>query len=95
MVGQQALVVVEINLGPRHDSGTIAGSDFVLVGINQRIKRGAIDKALVDQKGFERLHPQRRIRRNHLVIVVMVVSVFVCMCMTGSHGSPPQRSLQT
>ena len=72
-VGEQTLPVCGIDPRPRDHAGAIARTDLRLVTLDDRIDRGRIDHALLDQYRLERLDAERHIRRNVLVTLVLFV----------------------
>lgn len=69
-IGEKPLLEFGIDPGTRHQPGAVARPDFVLVGIDQCIERGRIDETLLDKQGFERHHPQGRVRWQLLMVMV-------------------------
>ena len=81
----------------RNDARTDVRSYFVLVCINHRIESGTIDEPLFDKKRFERLHTQGQVRRNCLMLVV-VIMILVLQRLSStaglwSCGEPPGSSM--
>ena len=72
-IGQETPLVFRIQPRARHNARADMRSDFVLVGVNDRIECGSIDQALFNKQGFERLYAKRQIRRNRLMVVIVVV----------------------
>jgi len=70
-VGQQAFLICGIDPGARYHSRAVARSDLVLLRVDERIERSAIDQSLFDEQRFERLDTQSEVGRNFLVIVIV------------------------
>jgi acyl-CoA hydrolase len=62
-IGEKPLLVSGIRPGTRHYSGAIARPNFVFVGVDQRIKRRAVDQPFFNEERFECLYAQGWIRR--------------------------------
>jgi hypothetical protein len=69
-IRDQTVFVSRVDPCSCHHPRTIAWADFVLVGIDQRIKRRPINEAFFNQQGFERLHSQSDVGGNVLVNVI-------------------------
>ena len=70
-VRQQTLLVCWIAPGLRDHAGAVARSDLVLERVDERVERVAIHQSFFDQQGFERLHAQRQVRRDCLVLLTL------------------------
>jgi hypothetical protein len=70
---EQALFVRWIDPRSRNYPRTIARADFVLVGIDQRIKCRSINQTFFNQQGFQGFDSQSDVRRNVLVNVTLGV----------------------
>jgi len=48
-------------------------ADFMLVRVDDRIECSSIDQSFFDEKRFQRFYAKRQIRRNCLMVVIVVV----------------------
>ena len=71
---QQAFLVGGIDPGARHHPGAVARADLVFHRVDQRVERGGIDQAFLDQERLERLDSQREVRRDRLMLVSRVLA---------------------
>jgi len=85
----ETLLIFRINPCVRNNPRTKMRADFVLVSIDDSVKRGAIDKSLLHQKRFEGLHAQRHVRRNGLMVVIVVMFMRL-LCGVSSLGTRGQ-----
>src|SRR5262249_36878135 len=74
-VSKKTLLVGWVGPGASNDAGAITRADFVLVGVDERIERGAVNQTFLDQERFESFDTEREVGRNGLMIVIMSVSV--------------------
>ena len=72
-IGKQALLELGVEPRARDNARAVARPDLVLISVDQRVERGRIDQPLLDQQGFERHDPQRRVGWRFLVIVLVIV----------------------
>ena len=70
---EQPLLIGRIHPGTRHHASAVARSNLVFVSVYQRIQGGPIYQAFFYQQRLQCLGPQRRIGRNDLVVVMMVM----------------------
>src|ERR1019366_4090303 len=87
-IGKQAGLLVGVYPGPRHDLRAIPRPDLMFESIDQGIQRSLINESLLNQQRLQSLGTQRRVGRNDLV--VMAVIVILCVHRTWNsrrHGS--------
>src|SRR6516165_5969112 len=80
-VGQEPLLVRGVHPRSGDHAGAVSGTDLGFEGVDDEIERRPIHEPLLDQQRLERLDPQREIRRNRLVIVVVVLRVIAVVLM--------------
>jgi len=70
---EQPFLIRRIHPGARHHASAVARSNLVFVSVYQRIQCGPIYQAFFHQQRLQCLGSQRRIGRNNLVVVMMVM----------------------
>src|SRR5215471_4127177 len=74
-MSQQTLLIAGIDPCFCNRPSAVARPDSVLVGIDERVQSSRIDQSFLDQERLQSLDAQRRIRRNALLAVFMIMIV--------------------
>ncbi len=85
-IGAEPLEIGGIAPGLGDDARAVPRPDLGLIGLRDRIDRRGIEVALLDQDGFQRLHPERDLRQGGTVVVSMVVRRVIVIVHGGSLG---------
>jgi hypothetical protein len=74
---EKPLLVLRIDPCPSDDARPVARADLVLHGVDDGVESREVHEAFLDEERLERLHPEREVGRNVLVIVIVVVFLSV------------------
>lgn len=72
-IGQETALIFRIHPRACDNARTDMRADFMLVGVDDRIECSSIDQSFFDEKRFQRFYAKRQIRRNCLMVVIVVV----------------------